>query len=436
MKNSGKRKHWSQHALAGAGAALGIGRRGRKRVRTAIRRVARKFRTRRPVKRGLKRKRTDVIGSFVKCKDWKTKKFGKVSKAHEKFSKKVNGVIYSELPRNTSLYSYAFRVNGSPANQSNQLVKWFQICLDPLQARDTAKNFANGQLAADGQMASSNPAGIFPLFEQETAYGSLTGVCYGPTVMSATWDKSGVGINVQPHRELQWRQAASTLVVQLKNIKSYGVTLEIMLVKAKKRISRMANDLGQTYKTDNNTPQGTVFPTGWDNTSPNDMTPLELGQMGLARAGNNFLWSNPLLSLNDSTDFNEHYTVTHKCKAYVPGGGVIEKSIRHGSSRTLKNAHVAGHLYDGRTTFMVFRYIPEVQLLANTLDTAILGPGVPVGVTENASLTDMVGTVYYRMGFKQIFANQPYGLTDQQNRQITSHNVVANLPVTTHGKTL
>ena len=53
-------------------------------------------------------KRTDVVGSFVKCKDWKTKKFGKIGKRFDKFSKKVNSVLYSELPRNTTLYSYGF----------------------------------------------------------------------------------------------------------------------------------------------------------------------------------------------------------------------------------------------------------------------------------------------------------------------------------------
>jgi len=385
----------------------------------------------------MQHKRTDVVGSFVKCKDWKAKKFGKIGKRMEKFSKKVNSVLYSELPRNTALYSYGFRVAGSTSTPgSNQIVKWFQVCLDPLQARDAALNYANCQVSAENYVTLTNPAGVTPLYEQENAYGASTINVFGPTVMSSTWDKSGSGLNVQPHRELQWRQSASSMRIQLKNIKSYGITVEIMLVKAKKRISRLANNAGQTYSTDNGIPRGTVFPTNWDNTSPNDMTPLELGQMGLARAGNNFLWSNPLLSLNDSTDFNEHYTITHKCKAYVPGGGVVEKSLRHGSSRTLRNAHVAGHLYDGRTTFMVFKYIPEVQLLANTADTTILGPGVPSGVTENGSTVDIVGTVYYRMGFKQIFANQPYGLTDQYNRQITSHNVVAGLPVTTHGKTL
>lgn len=380
-------------------------------------------------------RKTDIVGSFVKCKDWKAKKFGKIGKRMEKFSKKVNSVLYSELPRNTSLYSYTFRVAGSVANASNQIVKWFQVCLDPLQAT-TSVNYSNSQLAAEYYASPGNPGGLVGLYEQEAVYGASTINVTGPTVMSATWDKSGVGINVQPHRELQWRQSASSMVVQLKNIKSYGITVEIMLVKCKKRISRLGNNSAQTYATDNGTARGTQMPTNWDATSPNNMTPLELGQMGLARAGNNFLWTNPLLSLNDSTDFNEHYTITHKCKAYVPGGGLVEKSVRHGSSRTLKNAHVAGHLYDGRTTFMVFKYVPEVQLLNNTLDSAVLGAGVPAGVIENGSSVDIVGTVYYRMGFKQIFANQPYGLTDQFNRVVTSHNVVTGLPVTTHGKTL
>jgi len=441
VKNLGKRKHWSTHALHGAATAIGHGVRGALRVRRAYRtarKVIRRVRSRQRGKGGLRRKKTDVIGTFVKCKDWKPKAFGKRSKKAAAFARKVNGVVYSELPRATELYSYAWAVDNN-AESPNAAVKWMQFVLDPLQAAAGSNNVGNAQIGIDSYAVNTNPAGIAGILRQENVYQSSTNAATGPTVLSSTFDKEIIGGNpkVWGNREMQWRQNASTMKVQFKNIKSYAMTLEVMLVKPKKSICGSLLKL-QTggWQTDGAVQGFATHPAGWQTTSPNGMTPLELAELGLARVGGTqalHLWTNPMLSLNDSTDFNEFYKVTHKCKVYLPPGGVVEKSVYHGSSRTLRSSHVTENIFDKRTTFMLVKYVPEVQLLEGALATSI-GGGIPCGVTENGVKTDLVGTLSYRMSFKQMVSATPLSNVHQYNRQVISNMVVGGQATSVHTK--
>jgi len=431
MAKTGRKRHWSQSALG----AVGHGIRAAKRVHRAYksaRRVVRRFKTRRAVKKGgLRRRKTDVVGTFVKCKDWKPKAFGKRSKKFQSFARKVNSVVYNDLPRATELYSYAWSVNNSSVGYgSNAAVKWFQFCLDPLQCAAGSNNVGNAQLVPALYATGTNPAGITNILRQENVYMSSTTVATGPTVLSSTFDKVLTALNpeVAANRECMWRQSASSMVVQFKNIKSYAMTLEVMLVKPKRAMQgSMLKLQSGGWQTDGAVQGFTTQPIGWATTSPNGMTPLELAELGLARVSGTtglHLWTNPMLSLNDSTDFNDFYKITHKCKVYLPPGGVVEKSIRHGSSRLLKMAHVTENLYDSRTTFMVVKYVPEVQLLETGLGSE-LGGGIPSGVVESESIIDLVGTLHYRMGFKQTFGATPLSNVHQYNRQVIS-NVVTN----------
>jgi len=438
-KNTGKRKHWSQHALAGIGAAVGVGRKVRQRVRRAVIRggkrvVARMRRGRRP----MRRKKTDVIGTFVKCKDWKPSKFGVKSKKHQAFARKVNSVVYDNLPRSTELYSYSWAVSNY-SNASNGATKWFQFVLDPLQAPTGSYNIGNGQLQQDFVVEPGNPAGIGSILRQENVFKTSTALATGPTVLSSTFDKQVIAGNpiVPADKEALWRQSASSMTVQFKNIKSYALTLEVMIVKPKKAIqATVLNSQTGGWMTDAGVQNFDTHPTGWTYGDQMGMTPLELGQIGLARVGANGgtrlnLWSNKMLSLNDSTDFNDFYKITHKCKVYLPPGGVVEKSMYHGSARLLKTAHVTQNLYDRRTSFMVVKYTPEVQLL-ETEAGATLGAGIPTAVVENGADIDLVGTLNYRMGFKQFFGTAANSNVHQYNRQVISSNVVGGQATSVH----
>ena len=440
MAKSGKRKHWSQSALG----AVGHGIRMAKRVHRAYkgaRRVVRKFKSRRVgAKRLLRRKKTDILGTFVKCKDWKPSKFGVKSKKHQAFARKVNSVVYDNLPRSTELYSYAWAVSNY-SNASNAATKWFQFVLDPLQAPTGSYNIGNGQLVQNFVAEPGNPAGISAILRQENVFKTSTSPATGPTVLSSTFDKQVIAGNpiVPADKEALWRQSASSMTVQFKNIKSYALTLEVMIVKPKKAIqATMLNAQTGGWMTDAAVQNFDTHPTGWTYGDQMGMTPLELGQIGLARVGANgatrlHLWSNKMLSLNDSTDFNDFYTITHKCKVYLPPGGVVEKSMRHGSSRLLKTGHVTQNLYDKRTSFMVVKYTPEVQLLENT-EGGILDAGIPSGVVENGADYDLVGTVNYRMGFKQFFGTAANSNVHQYNRQVISSNVVGGQATSVHTK--
>jgi len=436
-KNTGKRKHWSQHALAGIGAAVGVGRKVRQRVRRAVIRGGKRVIARlRRKKGGLRRKKTDIIGTFVKCKDWKPSKFGAKSKKSQAFARKVNSVVYDSLPRSTELYSYAWSASNY-SNTSNGAVKWFQFVLDPLQAASTSYNIGNGQLGPYLVAEPGNPAGITTILKQEDVFATSSFNATGPTVSSSTFDKqtNAANILVDPRKECVWRQTASTMKVQFKNIKSYALSMEVMLVKPKKAIQQSIRN--NRFQTDENSGMSSM-PIGWTLGDQNGMTPLELGQLGLARVGavgatRLNLWTNPMLSLNDSTDFNDFYKITHKCKVYLPPGGVVEKSIHHGSARLLRQSHVSNNLYDTRTTFMVIKYIPEVQLL-ETGAGGILGGGIPSGVLENETTEELVGTVNYRMGFKQMYGTSPVANLHQYNRQIISNNIVGGTATSVHTK--
>jgi hypothetical protein len=439
-KNTGKRKHWSQHALAGAGAAIGVGRKVRQRVRRAVIRGGKRVINRlRRKTGGLRRRKTDILGTFVKCKDWKPKAFGKRSKKFQSFARKVNSVVYSELPRATELYSYAWEAANTPVGP-NSYVKWMQFCLDPLQAASGSNNAGNSQISVGSYANLTNPAGMTTILRQENVFGISTASATGPTVLSSTFDKQQDGGTpvVDARREVMWRQNASTMTIQFKNIKSYGLTLEVMLVKPKKAIQGSMYKLQTSgWQTDAAVPTFATHPQGWSATSPMGMTPLEMAEIGLARVSginNLHLWTNPMLSLNDSTDFNDFYKITHKCKVYLPPGGVVEKSIRHGSSRLLKMAHVTENLYDTRTTFMVVKYVPEVQLLANNADSSLLGAGVPAGTVESGTSTDLVGTINYRMGYKQTYGATAVASLGQYNRQVISTNIQAGQPTSVHTK--
>jgi hypothetical protein len=440
-KNTGKRKHWSQHALAGAGAAIGAGRKVRQRVRRAVKRISRTVSRFRKGRRPMRRKKTDVIGTFVKCKDWKPSKFGVKSKKYQSFARKVNSVVYDNLPRSTELYSYAWAVSNY-SNASNGATKWFQFVLDPLQAAIGSYNIGNGQLQQDFVSEPGNPAGIGSILKQENVFKTSTAGVTGPTVLSSTFDKqnnASIPI-VNARKEVLWRQSASSCTVQFKNIKSYAMTLEVMIVKPKKAIqSTVLNSQTGGWNTDGAAATQLNRPTGWTFGDQMGMTPLELGQIGLARVGANaggerlHLWNNKMLSLNDSTDFNDFYKITHKCKVYLPPGGVVEKSMYHGSARLLKMAHVTQNLFDKRTSFMVVKYTPEVQLL-ETPQGAILDAGIPSAVNENGSIVDLVGTINYRMGFKQIYGSDPQSNVHQYNRQVISSNVVGGIATSVHTK--
>ena len=443
-KNTGTRKHWSRAALHGAATAIGHGVRGAIRVHSAYRRarkVVRTIRKRRARRGALSRRKTDVIGTFVKCKDWKPRGFGKQGKKFQSFARKVNSVVYDNLPRATELYSYAWAVNNFSAGYgSNAAVKWFQFCLDPLQAAVGSANYGNAQIGPYWAGSGTNPAGISTILRQENSWGVSTSEAYGPTVLSSTFDKEvlmGAPIHVTGPSECSWRQSASTMQIQFKNIKSYAMTLEMMIVKPKKAIqaSVMKEQTGG-WQTDSTSPTQNypLHPTGWTVASPNAMTPLELAQMGLARVGGGTinLWTNPMLSLNDSMDFNNFYTITHKCKVYLPPGGVVAKTIRHGTARLLKMAHVTQNLYDKRTSFVVIKYVPEVQLLETAAGGSVFGAGVPSGVTENETTLDLVGTLNYRMAFKQFYGASDKSDLHQYNRQVISNKIIGGQATSVH----
>jgi len=418
-----------------------------KRVHRAYRTAKRTYRavskrvSRKPRKGALRRRKTDVVGTFVKCKDWKPKAFGVRSKKYQAFARKVNSVVYSELPRSTELYSYAWEANNFTST-SNGAVKWLQFCLDPLQTASGSNNVGNAQIAPYSYAATTNPAGISTILKQEAVFATTQVPATGPTVLSSTFDKEGVANNpsIEPKGECSWRQSASTMKIQFKNIKSYAMTLEMMIVKPKNKIQGSMFKLQSGgWQTDAAVLNFGTHPNGWATSSPNAMTPLELGQLGLARVGqlgetnNLHLWTNPMLSLNDSTDFNDFYKITHKCKVYLPPGGVVEKTIRNGTSRLLKMAHVSENLYDKRTTFVVIKYVPEVQLLSTSAG-AIIGGGIPAGVNENGREADLVGTIHYRMGFKQQYGSTPMSNVHQYNRQTISSYVVGGQATSVHTK--
>jgi len=443
MVKLGKRKHWSQSALGAVGHGVRMAKRVHRAYRTAKRtyRAVSKRVSRKPRKGALRRRKTDVIGTFVKCKDWKPKAFGKRSKKFQAFARKVNSVVYSELPRSTELYSYSWAISNT-SGVSNGAVKWAQFVLDPLQCAAGSNNVGNNQLAPSLYAATTNPAGLANMLRQENVYQTSVVSATGPTVLSSTFDREQINDNpnISARGECMWRQSASSMKIQFKNIKSYAMSLEMMVVKPKKAIQgNMLKLQAGGWQTDAAVQGFTTHPVGWTAASPNGMTPLELGQLGLARVGaqgetnNLHLWTNPMLSLNDSTDFNDFYKITHKCKVYLPPGGVVEKSFRHGSSRLLKSAHVTENLYDTRTSFVVIKYVPEVQLV-ETPAGVLLGGGVPSGVTENGSSEDLVGTVYYRMGFKQQYGSTPLSNVHQYNRQVISTNVVGGQPTSVHTK--
>jgi len=440
-KVTGRKRHWSQAVLHGAAAALGGGRKVRQRVRRAVIRGGKRVINRLRRRGGaLKRKKTDVVGTFVKCKDWKPKRFGVRSKKFQSFARKVNSVVYDNLPRATELYSYAWAVNNFSAGYgSNGAVKYAQFVLDPLQAAVGANNAGNSQIGPFWKTNITNPAGISTVLVQENSWGVSAAPATGPTVLSSTFDNDAAAysINVALNKESMWRQGASSMQIQFKNIKSYAMSLEMMIVKPKKAIqSSMLKEQDGGYKTDIGVAIDTNQPEGWTTASPNGMTPLELAQMGLSRAGgsNLCLWTNPMLSLNDSTDFNDFYTITHKCKVYLPPGGVVGKTIRHGTSRLLKTAHVSQNLYDKRTSFVVIKYVPEVQLLETTAGGVVLGPGIPSGVTENESTVDLVGTLHYRMTFKQFYGASEKSNVNQYNRQVISNKVIGGQATSVHTK--
>jgi len=217
------------------------------------------------------------------------------------------------------------------------------------------------------------------------------------------------------------------------------LTLEVMIVKPKKAIqSTMLNAQTGGWMTDAAVQNFDTHPVGWAYGDQMGMTPLELGQIGLARVGAQGatrlnLWNNKMLSLNDSTDFNDFYKITHKCKVYLPPGGVVEKSMYHGSARLLKTAHVTQNLYDKRTSFMVVKYTPEVQLV-ETPAGVVLGGGIPSGVVENETDFDLVGTLNYRMGFKQFFGTAVNSNVHQYNRQVISTHTVGGQATSVHTK--
>jgi len=431
-KVTGRKRHWSQSALRGVGAAFGAGRKVRQRVRRAVIRGGKRIISRlNRKKRGLNKK-SDVLGTFVKCKDFQVKGRTRALKRHEKFAKKVNSVVYSNIPKNTELYSYAWQTHTPTTDLSNAAVKWFQFAVDPLNCESGSSNTGNCQLSAEAQVAGTNPAGVTRVLLQENAFGSTVAGAYGPTVMSSITDiTNGTGA-LRPtgnaNMETAIRQGPTHMRVQFKNVKSFGITIEIMLVKPKTKIGVSAfSKKSSMWQTDGAVSSIALAPTGWATTSPNNMTPLELAQMGLARKsfqsgqGVN-MWTNPMVTLQDSSDFNEHYRMTHRCKVYVPPGGVVEKSVYHKGSRIVKSAHLSDYLHDTRTTFMVCKYIPEVQLVSiGAQPTA----GLPEGDLQNGSPVDLVGTVNFRTSFKQFVTTTQSANMYQYNRQVISHNLVA-----------
>ena len=440
-----KRKHWSHHVVDAAYAAAGgVAGRMAKRMRrgprtkraTAIRSRPRVgSRTKR--RTALRHPKTDVAGTFVKCKDWKAKKFGKMSKRHQQFARKVNSVVYSQLPRATELYSYVFNLSGTDAGLTNSAVKYAQLCLDPLQ-RILAAPWYNGQLTALTKTGTTNPAGLERLLLQGGSVMGSFESATGPTVGSSTVDAiaNGAVINIpSAGQEVMWRQSASSMKIQFKNVKSYALTLEVMLVKPKRAFGVSAQgDSTDIRGTDTGSAIGNQ-PTGWTLNTPRSMTPLEQFQIGLARVGGGGqldAWTNPQISLCDSTDFNDYYNITHKCKVYLPPGGVVEKSVYHKGPRTLTATHLSNHLYDRRTTFMVIKYVPEVNLAP--LSNNIPGAAVVQGVVQNGTTVDVVGTVYYRTSYKQMYGATPVARMNQHNNQVITTNVATGAPASVFAK--
>lgn len=433
------KRHWSQAfargvARYGVGPAAGLAGRLYKRARrhgksVAVRRRPR-MRVRRPLTKGkkkLRQKKSDVLGTFVKCKDWRVKKFKDAALRRDKFARKVNSVVYGQIPRATNLRTYTFELSGSGTAYRAPVV-WAQFCLDALQPG----HHCSVASAVAGLTGSSNPSGVVNLYYNHTGVPNVpvkTSV-EGPCVRTDCLAAGNVGtIDTDYKLQNYFRQGASSMTLQLKNVKSFGFTVEMFVVKPKVRVANQS-----VLSTAN-------LPAHYTGASFQEQTPLELFELGLCRQHdaseldpNRFThcWSTPQLSPRDSPDFNNVYSIHSKCKVYLPPGGFVEKHFCNPRGRTISSSHISDYRYDKRTTFVLLKYIAEPLLLDNIAGDAVLGGGIPVLVQEHNSTVDIVGAVYYRSSFKQMVTNVNQAQVDQINYGVISNNTTGGQATSVH----
>lgn len=421
-RGGANRRHWSQAALGGVGALA---------ARLARTRLSMKRTANALAKRKYAKKKTDVIGTFVKCKDSPKKPMTYRKKRRiirkKKFTRAVETVIHKNLPRNIEFNSFSWSLGGdNSTTQGPDFCKWFQFAINALNNGDYTNAKGHAGYISNYNATGANPSGYAQFLYCATTNKSpseAVSVCENPTIGGTLVDFGAASTTSIPgSNQYRWMVGPGMMRYSVKNVSKYGGTLELFYVRPKAKIANNSSpnayiNPGHKSNADKVGAQTTTNsrPTAYVAASQFNLTPLELANFGYCRqtqgsagAENAHICNNNMFNLTDSKEFNDYFRVVWKCKAYVPPGGLIEKSIFERNGFSITNEYLASFISDSRTLYVVGRWIPEA-----TIVTTVPGgpaPGIPQGDAEAVSV-DLVGTVSYRQQVQQLPSVAAYDYT-------------------------
>lgn len=388
--------------------------------RNVRRRFAGRSRTRTNRKYG--KKKTDIVGTYTKCKDWKPRRINKAKmKKSMRFADKVKKVMYSDTKSKREVNSFALNVGGINTNANGQNVaSWFQFALDPLNTAPSGNGHAL-RLNSSARVAA-NAGGVEGLFQFATSYANpstaalpggmnptISGICVDFTTLNSVQGATASSTN--------YRIGPSYMKYQMKNVQSYGGTLELYTVKPKNKIMNTSRGVAGESSMQGNqsvvgvTNTGTI-PSNYSGDTTYQGTPLEAANLGLNRVtvtGSSSLTdqyhmnNNVMFSLTDAPDFNMHYKIVARCKVYVPPGGLVERSLYHKNGRTVQSEHIQQNIADRNTTYIIGKWVPEVV----ALDGIGLYAGVAKGDPGTSVAFDLAGVIHYRQTIKTFNITRP-----------------------------
>lgn len=398
------------------------------------------------------KKYTDVDGTFVKCHDAKKRSVNrKKLRQRRKFAHRVNNIVHSNLPKAIELHDFSFAVQPNDTGTVSDHVAWFQFAVDAINVPVGGAGHA-GKLSGYTATAG-NPSGYGQFLQVSSSANPpqpSTGTSFvrNPTIMGTISDNFASLNNITAYGSRgtqKWRLGATYAKFQMKNVASYGGTLELYWVKPRRATPVINDDQAVNLRTRFNADytgaelgDNPMRPPAYAAATLMQQTPLEVANLGLARmtqAAVNTNGSNmcchTMYGLADSYEFRQQFKIVKKCKVYMPPGGLVERSIYHKNGRTITTDYVGRYLHDSRTTYLVGRWLPEPTMVYVGGDTQ--APGLPHGDSALNLAWDLVGTLSVKTVMKMLWTNQTQE-TELVRVNIPTGTTVPGYANTTHAK--
>lgn len=319
--------------------------------------------------------------AWTQCKD--TRVHDRRRKQLTRFERKVHRALGSTFQHQAQLAEYSFHLPFGPSNPRQTTIPhycgWSQFAIDPCfwYTADGEGEYIQGAIdtskVTGGPAAPTNPCGINTgiLFVKDVSNGYQ-----GTQLQTLTnlWSNQlGVDGSVG-HKITRLEYRNRSFNFELRNPHSFGVRVFIYHVAPRIDVAVQATSAFGRFPGQG----GGLAPTQWV-ANAYENTPLENFGAGLARKGLNpyDMVTSRHISPHDSPDFLDTYRIKSRCSLYMPPGGTAFKSFSRRMNRIVDSRDVTCFIQKrGLTEWVLFKVVPEAQLLPRNDNTGGTGPQI------------------------------------------------------------